>query len=146
MKRGVWSKSEDKILLNTVLSHLGEKANQEPLPKLPSWTFIRKYIRHRSIKQCRERWVTAVCPDINKRKFSIAEDRRILELRDLIGNKWALIAYLLNTKRSHSLVKNRYKYLLRNEFYIPDVKKVYEGEKNSVSKEDFVELVSLLSK
>eukprot|EP00924_Labyrinthula_sp_SR-Ha-C_P005955 snap_masked-scaffold_14-processed-gene-10.45-mRNA-1 protein AED:0.11 eAED:0.11 QI:0/-1/0/1/-1/1/1/0/146 len=145
MKKGAWSKEEDKILLEAVFSYLGEKSKLRPVPRVPSWTFIRKDMPHRTIKQCRDRWVTAVCPDINKEEWSTYEDMKILELRALLGNKWALIGYLLNTSRSHSLVKNRFKYLLRNSAYTPERRDILNGQGVVLSLDDLHELTTLLS-
>eukprot|EP00924_Labyrinthula_sp_SR-Ha-C_P010972 snap_masked-scaffold_33-processed-gene-1.27-mRNA-1 protein AED:0.27 eAED:0.27 QI:0/-1/0/1/-1/1/1/0/146 len=144
MKKGVWSAQEDKLLLEAVFSYLGDKAKLRPIPRVPSWTFIRKDMPHRTIKQCRDRWVTAVCPDINKEEFTELEDIRILELRALLGNKWALIAYLLNTQRSHSLVKNRFKYLYRHGWYIPEAADLDDEMDIGLTVDDLEELTVLL--
>jgi len=45
----------------------------------------------RNGKQCRERWVNFLNPEIKKEPFSLEEDIFILQKKLEIGNKWAEI-------------------------------------------------------
>ena len=45
----------------------------------------------RNGKQCRERWVNFLNPEIKKEPFSVEEDIFILQKKLEIGNKWAEI-------------------------------------------------------
>lgn len=68
----------------------------------------------RNGKQCRERWLTALDPSINKSQWSLQEDRDFLEQWLTLGNKWREISYLIEG-RTESQVKNRFKLILRRE-------------------------------
>lgn len=49
----------------------------------------------RNGKQCRERWLTALDPSINKSQWSLKEDLEFLEKWLKAGNKWREIANLI---------------------------------------------------
>jgi hypothetical protein len=68
----------------------------------------------RNGKQCRERWLTALDPSINKKQWSLKEDIDFLEKWLAVGNKWREIANLIEG-RTESQVKNRFKLILRRE-------------------------------
>ena len=62
---------------------------------------------NRNGKQCRERWVNFLNPDIKKDPFDLEEDILILEKRLSIGNKWSEIIKLM-PGRTENNVKNRF--------------------------------------
>jgi hypothetical protein len=66
--KGTWKPNEDKQLISLV-SNFGPQ----------NWTRIAEFIPHRSGKQCRERWHNHLNPNINKQKWSIDEDRILIE-------------------------------------------------------------------
>jgi hypothetical protein len=68
----------------------------------------------RNGKQCRERWLTALDPSINKKQWSLNEDVDFLQKWLNVGNKWREIASLIDG-RTESQVKNRFKLILRRE-------------------------------
>jgi len=43
---------------------------------------------HRSARQCRERWINTVDPNVKKGKWIVQEDYMILCLWLQVGNKW----------------------------------------------------------
>lgn len=49
----------------------------------------------RNGKQCRERWLTALDPSINKSQWTLREDLDFLEKWLKVGNKWREIANLI---------------------------------------------------
>ena len=61
----------------------------------------------RNGKQCRERWVNFLNPNIRRDPFTIEEDLIILEKRLNIGNKWSEIIKDMEG-RTENNVKNRY--------------------------------------
>lgn len=67
----------------------------------------------RNGKQCRERWVNFLNPDIKKDPFSLKEDIFLLEKRLEIGNKWAEIIKSMSG-RTENNIKNRFNMLLKN--------------------------------
>ena len=61
----------------------------------------------RNGKQCRERWVNFLNPNIRRDPFTIDEDLIILEKRLNIGNKWSEIIKDMEG-RTENNVKNRF--------------------------------------
>jgi myb proto-oncogene protein len=61
----------------------------------------------RNGKQCRERWVNFLNPNIRRDPFTIEEDLIILEKRLNIGNKWSEIIKDMEG-RTENNVKNRF--------------------------------------
>ena len=68
---------------------------------------------NRSGKQCRERWVNFLNPEIKKDPFSLQEDILILEKRITIGNKWSEIIKEM-PGRTENNVKNRFNMMFKN--------------------------------
>ena len=67
----------------------------------------------RNGKQCRERWVNFLNPEIKKDPFSLTEDILILEKRLSIGNKWSEIIKEM-PGRTENNVKNRFNMMYKN--------------------------------
>eukprot|EP00356_Strombidium_inclinatum_P008512 CAMPEP_0170501016 /NCGR_PEP_ID=MMETSP0208-20121228/36891_1 /TAXON_ID=197538 /ORGANISM="Strombidium inclinatum, Strain S3" /LENGTH=192 /DNA_ID=CAMNT_0010779335 /DNA_START=1626 /DNA_END=2200 /DNA_ORIENTATION=+ len=119
-----WSRKEDDILRGLVEQHgakdwsnISEKHNATLLdyinnyhgPDKEKMTYI-----SRNGKQCRERWLTALDPSINKKQWTLLEDIDFLEKWMKLGNKWREIANLIEG-RTESQVKNRFKLILRRD-------------------------------
>lgn len=75
-----------------------------------NWQMISKHIPGRTGKQCRERFVNNLSPDLKQGKWTKEEDRILLENYKLIGNKWSSIAAMI-PGRSANGTKNRFKSL-----------------------------------
>ena len=73
----------------------------------------KKYgIKNKSGKQCRERWVNSLCPNINKGVWSEKEENILFSTQLKIGNKWSVLAKLL-PGRSENDIKNHFYSKLR---------------------------------
>ena len=66
--KGTWKSDEDRQLIKLV-SKFGPQ----------NWTRIAEFISLRSGKQCRERWHNHLNPNINKQKWSLQEDKILIE-------------------------------------------------------------------
>lgn len=115
LKKGQWSPSEDATLVALAkeqLANCKDKENPEHKKKL-NWGMISKQITGRTAKQCRERWVNNLNPEIRKGGWTPEEDKKILELFEMFPKKWAMISKNLEG-RTENAVKIRYKSLTRN--------------------------------
>ncbi|XP_050236932.1 transcription factor DUO1 [Mercurialis annua] len=96
LRKGPWKSEEDEVLLNHVKKY-GPR----------DWSSIRsKGLLHRTGKSCRLRWVNKLRPNLkNGCKFTVEEERVVIDLQAQFGNKWAKIATYL-AGRTDNDVKN----------------------------------------
>ncbi len=96
----LWTSEEDELLKRL--------AGSSP----ENWNLISTSLDGRTGKQCRERWLNHLRPDIRKGSWTQAEDNIILREQAVRGNCWSDIARLL-PGRSDNAVKNRYNATLK---------------------------------
>jgi hypothetical protein len=101
-----FTEEEDRIILEFIRSN-GPR----------NWNLIAEELKHRTPKQCRERWHNHLNPDIRKGPFSPEEDEIVARNQAVLGNKWAEIARLL-PGRTDTLVKNRWNASLRDRVVV----------------------------
>ncbi|KAF7829208.1 transcription factor MYB39-like [Senna tora] len=95
VKKGPWTAEEDEKLMDYISKH--GQGNWRTLPKRAGL--------NRCGKSCRLRWTNYLRPDIKRGKFTEEEERLIINLHSVLGNKWSKIATHL-PGRTDNEIKN----------------------------------------
>jgi hypothetical protein len=101
LKKGSWSSAEDAIIRQFV----GDNGPN-------NWTKCAVLLPGRNGKQCRERWMNSLDPDLVLAPFTEEEDRTIVAFHAQYGNKWEKIAATVRG-RSANAIKNRWHFVQR---------------------------------
>ena len=111
VNKGPWKPEEDNKILK-LIEKFGKK-----------WSKISNIIKTRNGKQIRDRYLNILAPNLNKKKFTIQEDIKLIKLYKIYGNKWAKIKEFFKNRttemiknRFHSSIKKKYQnYLVGNK-------------------------------
>ncbi|CAA0842597.1 myb domain protein 17 [Striga hermonthica] len=95
LKKGPWAPEEDEKLLDYINKH--GHGSWRSLPKLAGLL--------RCGKSCRLRWTNYLRPDIKRGPFSPQEEKLVIQLHAILGNRWAAIASQLQG-RTDNEIKN----------------------------------------
>ncbi|CAN1259237.1 Transcription factor MYB39 [Linum perenne] len=104
VKKGPWTAEEDEKLVDFITNN--GHTNWKSLPKLAGL--------NRCGKSCRLRWTNYLRPDIKRGKFSEDEERLIINLHSVLGNKWSRIATHM-PGRTDNEIKNYYNTHIRKK-------------------------------
>ena len=99
--RGMWTKEEDELLTQWV-TQLGAR----------KWKSIAEHIPGRNGKQCRERWMSHISPDLKNPEWTDEEDQELEKLHAAYGNKWSKLTAFF-PGRPPNAIKNRWNCILR---------------------------------
>ena len=101
--KGSWSPAEDAFIIQWVKEHGGR-----------NWSTLASNLPGRLGKQCRERWVNSLDPDLLRKPWSEEEDQILIRYQKMWGNKWTKIAQFLPGRTDNS-VKNRWNSSLKRK-------------------------------
>lgn len=99
-----WSKQEHALLEQLVQQYGTER----------KWTTIASLIPGRTGKQCRERWLNHLRPDIKRGSWTPAEEYQIAKQHSHISSQWSRIARSL-PGRTENNIKNHWNALFRSK-------------------------------
>jgi len=72
-----------------------------------TWPMIASFIPNRTARQCRDRWMNYLRPDIDKNDWSLEEDILLDHMVHIYGFKWSRIHEFF-PNRAYNDIKNRY--------------------------------------
>jgi hypothetical protein len=118
LHKGSWTRQEDEVIISYVETN-----------GCQAWTKLAKMLPGRIGKQCRERWLNHLDPQIFRGPWTTEEDQRLLVLHEQYGNSWSKIASQMPS-RSDNMIKNRWYSTLAKTLKIEERKEEIRSEKS----------------
>ncbi|CAJ2639389.1 unnamed protein product [Trifolium pratense] len=118
VKKGPWTPEEDIILVSYIQEH--GPGNWRSVPNRSGLM--------RCSKSCRLRWTNYLRPGIKRGNFNDHEEKMIIHLQALLGNRWAAIASYL-PQRTDNDIKNYWNTHLRKKLKKVQIQTGNDNEK-----------------
>jgi hypothetical protein len=99
--RSVFTTTEDELLA-VAIERLGPK----------DWDSISQQVPGRSTRQCRDRWLNYLSPDVNRMPWTTDEDALLFDLLQTHGPKWGCLVTFFHN-RTQNNIKNRWNTVTR---------------------------------
>ncbi|MCD9644273.1 hypothetical protein HAX54_032454 [Datura stramonium] len=122
VKKGPWTPEEDIMLVSFVQEH-----GPGNWRTVPTHTGLR-----RCSKSCRLRWTNYLRPGIKRGSFTDQEEKMIIQLQALLGNKWAAIASYL-PERTDNDIKNYWNTHLKKKLKKLEASDLYSNDGHCLS-------------
>ncbi|KAL3378732.1 hypothetical protein AABB24_004581 [Solanum stoloniferum] len=122
VKKGPWTPEEDIMLVSFVQEH-----GPGNWRTVPTHTGLR-----RCSKSCRLRWTNYLRPGIKRGSFSDQDEKMIIQLQALLGNKWAAIASYL-PERTDNDIKNYWNTHLKKKLKQLETSDLYSNDGHCLS-------------
>ncbi|KAK6934337.1 SANT/Myb domain [Dillenia turbinata] len=106
LKKGPWTREEDQKLIDYIEKH--GPGRWRTLPKNAGL--------QRCGKSCRLRWTNYLRPDIKRGRFSDQEEQTIIQLHNILGNRWSTIAASL-PGRTDNEIKNYWNTKIKKKLF-----------------------------
>ncbi len=106
VKRQKWKLVEDQCLMDLVLKEKGTIKWDVIAHQMKTEGFVK------SSKQCRERWMHQLDPELNKEKWTQEENLKLFQFHNKIGNQWKKISEQF-PGRTDNAIKNNFFSLIR---------------------------------
>lgn len=100
-----------------------------------NWDVIRLNFPERTLEEIKERFTNAIAGKLKFHKFTEEEDKLILNLHNIYGNRWIEIAKKLK-HRTHNMIKNRYYSHLKNKSKNFNYEPVFTKETESITEDN----------
>nr|GMD77283.1 myb-related protein Myb4-like [Ipomoea batatas] len=93
LKKGPWTPEEDQILVSYIQKN--GHGNWRALPKQAGLL--------RCGKSCRLRWTNYLRPDIKRGNFTKEEEDTIIQLHEMLGNRYVYHPQMLNINQNYTI-------------------------------------------
>ena len=115
--RKIFTEEEDNILRRIMTTEA-----------FVTWELVAKRLYGRTARQCRDRWLNYLAPNVRRTPWTPEEDKLLLEKINDLGTHWSSISKYFDG-RSDNHIKNRWYSYLKNHVKVDEKGKYVLNEK-----------------